>query len=98
MILSSRKLNENYIIDILGKLINGVKSVSILGLSFKGTPPTNDIRDSYALTLIDFLKSKSIEVSSYDPLVFDEDFKSIKLTKALGFASIDWIKKNRPKN
>jgi UDP-N-acetyl-D-mannosaminuronic acid dehydrogenase len=81
MILSSRKLNENYIIDILGKLINGVKSVSILGLSFKGTPPTNDIRDSYALTLIDFLKSKSIEVSSYDPLVFDEDFKSIKLKR-----------------
>ena len=81
MILSSRKLNENYIIDILRKLISGVKSASILGLSFKGTPPTNDIRDSYALKLIDFLKSKSIKVSSYDPLVFDEDFKSIKLNR-----------------
>lgn len=81
MILSSRKLNENYIIDILRKLISRVKSASILGLSFKGTPPTNDIRDSYALKLIDFLKSKSIKVSSYDPLVFDEDFKSIKLNR-----------------
>ena len=75
MILSSRKLNENYIIDILRKLISGVKSVSILGLSFKGTPPTNDLRDSYALKLIDFLKSNLIKVSAYDPLVFNEDFK-----------------------
>jgi UDP-N-acetyl-D-mannosaminuronic acid dehydrogenase len=81
MILSSRKLNENYILDILRKLIKGVKSVSILGLSFKGTPPTNDIRDSYALSLIDFLRSKSMEVSSYDPLVFDEDFKLLKLKR-----------------
>tara|TARA_Y100001970_G_scaffold294140_1_gene447442 strand:+ start:5537 stop:6103 length:567 start_codon:yes stop_codon:yes gene_type:complete len=30
--------------------------------------------------------------------VNEKNFKSIKLTKALGFASIDWIKKNRPKN
>jgi len=81
LILSSRKLNENYILDILRKLIKGVRSVSILGLSFKGTPPTNDIRDSYALTLIDFLRSESMEVSSYDPLVFDEDFKLLKLKR-----------------
>ena len=81
MILSSRKLNENYILEILKKLIKDVKSASILGLSFKGTPPTSDIRDSYALTLIDFLKSESIEVSSYDPLVFDQDFQLIKLKR-----------------
>jgi UDP-glucose 6-dehydrogenase len=75
IILNARNLNENYILDILRKLIKNVKHVSILGLSFKGTPPTNDIRDSYALTLIKFLKSKNISVSAYDPLVFNEDFK-----------------------
>jgi len=75
IILNARSLNENYILDILRKLIKNVKHVSILGLSFKGTPPTNDIRDSYALTLIKFLKSKDISVSAYDPLVFNEDFK-----------------------
>ena len=75
IILNARSLNENYILDILRKLLKNVKDVSILGLSFKGTPPTNDIRDSYALTLIKFLKSKNISVSAYDPLVFNEDFK-----------------------
>tara|TARA_B100001059_G_C17776019_1_gene551305 strand:+ start:238 stop:1515 length:1278 start_codon:yes stop_codon:yes gene_type:complete len=75
IILNARSLNENYILDILRQLIKNVKHVSILGLSFKGTPPTNDIRDSYALTLIKFLKSKDISVTAYDPLVFNEDFK-----------------------
>ena len=75
IILNARSLNENYILDILRKLLKNIKNVSILGLSFKGTPPTNDIRDSYALTLIKFLKSKNILVSAYDPLVFNEDFK-----------------------
>ena len=76
IILNARSLNENYILDILRGLIKNVKHVSILGLSFKGSPPTNDIRDSYALTLIKFLNSKNISVSAYDPLVFNEDFKS----------------------
>lgn len=75
IILNARSLNENYILDIIRKLLKNVQHVSILGLSFKGTPPTNDIRDSYALTLIKFLKSKNISVSAYDPLVFNEDFK-----------------------
>ena len=30
--------------------------------------------------------------------IYEKNFKSIKLTKAKGFASINWIKKNRPKN
>lgn len=76
IILNARSLNENYILDVLKSLIDNVKDASILGLSFKGTPPTNDIRDSYALTLIKFLKSNKITVSAYDPLVFDEDFKN----------------------
>ena len=74
IILSARSLNENYILDILRKLLKNVRNVSILGLSFKGTPPTNDTRDSYALVLIKFLKSKNILVSAYDPLVFNDDF------------------------
>jgi len=76
IILSARSLNENYILDILSDLLKDVQNVSILGLSFKGTPPTNDIRDSYALTLSKFLKSKKIFVSAYDPLVFNEDFEN----------------------
>lgn len=81
IILNARSLNENYILDILRKLLNNVKNASILGLSFKGTPPTNDTRDSYALVLIDYLRSKNIKVSAYDPLVFNEDFKRYSIQR-----------------
>ena len=81
IILSSRKLNENYALEVLNDIISNVKNACILGLSFKGTPPTNDIRDSYALKIIDFLKSKDINISAYDPMVFEEDFKKINLIR-----------------
>lgn len=81
IILNARSLNENYILEVLTSLIDNVKTASILGLSFKGTPATNDIRDSYALKLIEFLKSKNIDVSAFDPLVFEEDFTRLNLKR-----------------
>tara|TARA_B100001059_G_C17813865_1_gene573905 strand:+ start:323 stop:1600 length:1278 start_codon:yes stop_codon:yes gene_type:complete len=81
LILTARKLNENYAIEVLGSLISNAKNACILGLSFKGDPPTNDIRDSYALQIVDFLKSKNITVSAYDPMVFEEDFKNLCLKR-----------------
>ena len=82
IILSSRRLNEKYVIDILSDLISKVKKSSILGVSFKGTPPTNDIRDSFAISLNNYLVDKNINVVGYDPLVYDEDFDSINLKRA----------------
>lgn len=81
IILSSRRLNEEYALEVLSKNIDNVKSACILGLSFKGTPPTNDIRDSYALKILDFLRSKNINTSAYDPMVFEEDFKKLNLLR-----------------
>ena len=54
IILNARRLNENYVIEILSPLIKNVKKASILGISFKGQPLTNDTRDSYAITIIEF--------------------------------------------
>lgn len=81
IILNARSLNENYILEVLTSLIDKVKTASILGLSFKGTPATNDIRDSYALKLIEFLKSKNIDATAFDPLVFEEDFTRLNLKR-----------------
>ena len=77
IILSARRLNENYVIEILNPLIKNVKKASILGISFKGQPLTNDTRDSYAITIIEFLRKNNINISAYDPVVFDEDFQKI---------------------
>lgn len=81
IILNSRRLNENYAIEVLQEIIPNVKNACILGLSFKGSPPTNDIRDSFALKIIDFLKLNNIKISAYDPLVFEDDFTKINLKR-----------------
>lgn len=81
VIMNARKLNEKYVLEILKDLIKNVKSASILGISFKGTPPTNDIRDSYAIKIINFLNSKKIKVSGYDPMVYQEDFEKLNLIR-----------------
>ncbi len=81
IILSSRDLNEKYIINIISGLLSNVKNAAILGLSFKGSPPTSDIRDSYALEILSYLRKNNIDVSAFDPLVFDEDFLKHKIKR-----------------
>lgn len=81
IILNARRLNENYVIEILNTLIKNVKKASILGISFKGQPLTNDTRDSYAIKIIEFLNKNNINVSAYDPVVFDEDFEKIGIKR-----------------
>tara|TARA_Y100000766_G_C18917304_1_gene613011 strand:- start:12864 stop:14141 length:1278 start_codon:yes stop_codon:yes gene_type:complete len=81
IILSSRNLNEKYAIDIIEKNIIDKKNACILGLSFKGCPPTSDTRDSYAIKIFEFLNKNKIAVSAYDPMVFDEDFKKIGIER-----------------
>ena len=81
IILSSRNLNENYAIDIIEKNITNKNNACILGISFKGSPPTSDTRDSYAIKIFKFLSENNINVSAYDPMVFDEDFKKIGIKR-----------------
>ena len=78
IILSARKLNEEYCRNIINSVIkkNNFKNACIIGIAFKGVPGTSDVRDSMALSLIKFLRKKDINVSGFDPLVFEEDFKN----------------------
>jgi UDP-N-acetyl-D-mannosaminuronic acid dehydrogenase len=82
IIHSARKINETYILNILNTFISKIKSACILGIAFKGTPSTSDTRDSYALKINRYLKSKNIKVYGYDPLVYSRDFIKYKISKA----------------
>ena len=57
------------------------KRASSMGISVKGQPLTNDTRDSYAIKIIEFLSKNNINVSAYDPVVFDEDFEKIGIKR-----------------
>tara|TARA_Y200000002_G_scaffold53837_1_gene39324 strand:- start:5189 stop:6433 length:1245 start_codon:yes stop_codon:yes gene_type:complete len=83
IILSARKLNEEYCCNIINAVIkkNNFKNACILGIAFKGVPGTSDVRDSMALSLIKFLREKDINVSGFDPLVFEEDFEKYNIKK-----------------
>ena len=53
----------NYIPDLKGK------TIGLLGLAFK--PDTDDIRDSRAIPLIEYLILHGARVIAYDPLAMD---------------------------
>ena len=87
--LSARKLNEStptVAVNYINKFIKSSKikrkkiKILLCGLSFKGYPPTSDIRGSMAFPVIDKLKKKfyNPSISAYDPMVRTEDFKKFK--------------------
>jgi UDPglucose 6-dehydrogenase len=65
------RINENQPIKMLALLKKQIKDlrgvpVAVLGLAFK--PETDDIRETPALPLIDFLLAEGAEVFAYDPI------------------------------
>jgi UDP-N-acetyl-D-mannosaminuronic acid dehydrogenase len=94
IIFSSRKTNEKVperIIDFiksdrnLKKINNDKIKIGILGLAFKGNPPTNDIRDSISVHFIKCLKkfySKS-KIIGFDKMITNKDIQKldIKVTR-----------------
>jgi nucleotide sugar dehydrogenase len=89
LILNSRKLNEEVIVNAIGDLLKeqftGRKvKCCILGVAFKGHPSTGDVRDSYALRIADYLKKQdNVELSAYDNVVKEQDFIDNGLNREL---------------
>jgi nucleotide sugar dehydrogenase len=90
VILSARKLNEEYCWNILDSISNenDFKNACVLGIAFKGNPGTSDVRDSMALSLNKSLKDKGINVSGFDPLVFDEDFEKNNIKRINSYKNV----------
>jgi UDP-N-acetyl-D-mannosaminuronic acid dehydrogenase len=69
---AARRTNENYVSKFLKKnlvqSIQNIKKVSCLGLSFKGSPETRDIRGSAILDLLDFFEdNKGVTIYGFEP-------------------------------
>ncbi len=92
LITQSRKINEKYVELFSNKIIKFSKKLnekninfSIIGISFKGKPDTNDIRDSTALKIIEKIKSEFPRSKIY---IFD------KFVEARKIKNLDCIKIN----
>lgn len=81
--VEARSLNESLIdhalIFIRKKIGISFGKVTVLGMAFKGEPPTNDIRGSMSLKLIEKIKGidSLCAIHVYDSLATEKEIKSI---------------------
>ena len=85
LISAARLINESIVTDIYNevqKYFNQIKKVNhsskflVLGIAFKGNPPTSDLRGSNSIDLLNLLLEKGIkknQIYIYDPVVSDSD-------------------------
>ncbi len=108
-----RKINSNttyYPIKIIKKFcdkeklkINSLK-VFVIGLAFKGSPPTDDIRMSQSIKLIKKLKNMKISFKSWDAVLDKYNYKDYNfvnnknLTKELDKSDVILILNNNQEN
>lgn len=76
----ARKINEAMPLNLAGRAIDIITKRSssqvpkalIIGMAFKGNPPTNDLRNSSSQEVLEFLLANGYKVSSWDAVVSDE--------------------------
>ena len=83
-ILKARKVNESMPSLIVKKFCNDLKNLNVksknlalVGMAFKGNPPTNDVRNSPAIDILDEFKKREFIVEAWDAIA---DFKTINLS------------------
>lgn len=83
-ILKARKVNESMPSLIVNKFCNDLKNLNVksknlalVGMAFKGNPPTNDVRNSPAIDILDEFKKREFIVEAWDAIA---DFKTINLS------------------
>jgi nucleotide sugar dehydrogenase len=77
--------------------------VLLVGIAFKGTPETNDIRGSTAIFIADRLNKVGSKVIGYDATIEDAelkkyDIKAVELLEGAGKCDVLMILNNHPKN
>lgn len=73
LIADSRIINDNmpdHVLSILSKFNDGISTVSVLGIAYKGN--VDDVRETPSKKLIDLLIKNEYEVVAHDPIVKKE--------------------------
>ena len=81
------KLVVRQIVDLVMGLATNTKCVQVLGVSFKGTPLTKDVRDSTAILFVKQLLEMGIEVGVWDPLFTDDEIETLGF-RPIGFSDL----------
>jgi UDP-N-acetyl-D-mannosaminuronate dehydrogenase len=83
-ILKARKINESMPSLVVKKFCNDLvnlkvksKNLVLVGIAFKGNPPTNDVRNSPAIDILNEFKKREFIVEAWDAIA---DFKAINLS------------------
>ena len=86
LIKTAREINDSMVGDTIalisnafekaGSKIRGSK-ILILGFAFKGDPPTDDIRFSPTLHIVDFLRDRQAEIFGHDAIVSRDEIESL---------------------
>jgi len=89
LISLARQINESMpfhmtrliqnLLSSMNKKISGSR-ILILGFAFKGTPPTDDMRFSPTIPVLEFLIKNGANVLGYDPLVNQNKIKELGAT------------------
>lgn len=79
---SARLMNEKMVSEFLGRSlidVGVIRAVGILGLAFKGYPPTRDTRGSAAFEVVDFFSREieGVNFIGYEPAGFVRGFEEV---------------------
>jgi nucleotide sugar dehydrogenase len=111
--LSSRKINERaalYPVELIKRHAENIKidlkklNVLVIGVAFKGTPETKDLRGSVAIDVLNALKGVVSKVSGWDAVVKSEDISNVgfdtvdDLDSAINQSDVVLILNNHPSN
>jgi nucleotide sugar dehydrogenase len=83
VIRTARKLNENMPFFVANRILEINNKfpgpILILGVAFKGVPETKDVRSSPSVELYDLLRKSSLDVSTLDAVIANDELKSLRL-------------------
>jgi len=111
--VSSRKINDMaaiYPISVINKYINRHNislsnlKVLVIGVAFKGTPDTTDVRGSASISVLNSLETLVGDIYAWDAVISLEDMDKLGLTvpkninKTIGDVDVILILNNHPKN
>ena len=108
--LATNQLDHNNPLKIIKRFCNKTRlkihslKILVLGLAFKGTPPTNDIRMSQSIKLIKKLKKMKINIKTWDAVLDKHNYREYsfvtykKLIKEYEKADIVLILNNNDEN